>query len=161
MAGSSRSGSVVGRATREGFTFASLSELGNPQPKRSQSSSPEPPDGLDFDERNGGEDFVGGGVYEESQSDLNGPIDLIRECGENSTRTLPSMKADFSAIEPASMGIRAVSAPGWHSTVSDDDEVGKDEGLAEDEMTTISMERAATYNTERMNQFASGMLASA
>ncbi|KAH8110953.1 hypothetical protein DFH11DRAFT_729288 [Phellopilus nigrolimitatus] len=29
----SRSASVVGRATRDGFTFASLSELGNPQPR--------------------------------------------------------------------------------------------------------------------------------
>ncbi|KAI5117610.1 hypothetical protein M0805_001210 [Coniferiporia weirii] len=37
----SRSASVAGRAARDGFTFASLSELGNPQPHRTAS----PPEG--------------------------------------------------------------------------------------------------------------------
>ncbi|THH07004.1 hypothetical protein EW145_g3681 [Phellinidium pouzarii] len=36
--GGSRSASVAGRAARDGFTFASLSELGNPQPRRPASS---------------------------------------------------------------------------------------------------------------------------
>lgn len=38
--GGSRSASVVGRATRDGFTFASLSELGNPQPQPGSNRTP-------------------------------------------------------------------------------------------------------------------------
>lgn len=161
VAGGSRSGSVMGRATRDGFTFASLSELGNPQPWRSALSSSD--FGDDVDERDGNSvDYVSHDTDRDAPLDrsANAPDDSARERANRSTLAHGDGKGDLEAFAPMPipMECRSLSAPGWQQAASDNEEAGE----PDDSASGATMERAVTYGEEgRKDRYAYGSIATA